>query len=1108
METAAQLAIVLSAKDSMSAVLDAIGGKFKNLGVVSGDTAKNLDDLGSKAGSSVGKLQAVGALASGAIAVGIGVIATKSVEAAAGFQQMTTTLVTSAGESASQIDKVRQGILQIGDATGTSNEQLSKGMYQIESAGFHGADGLNILKAAAQGAKAENADLEKVSDAVTSTLRDYHLPASDAADVTSKLVTAVANGKSTFEGFTGALHSVLPVASAAHVSMNDVLGSLAAMTVHGMSADQAAQNLAHSINKMQSPTSAMTGELAQLGIKSSDLSDMLGTKGISGTLGVISNAITSKMGPSMKIMTDAFNGNKIQAEDAMKMFAAMPDSLQKVATAYTSGKMSLGDYRQELKSMPADQANLLQQFVQMSNKAHGFSDIMKSGKNPLQSYSQALQAATGDATTMNVALMTTGENGAYTANAVKAVGQAHAEAGGNVKGWGEIQKNLNQQLAEARVTISNMGISIGTALLPPLTAVVKAVMPVVSAIAGWISKNPQLAAGIMIAAGAIAAIVASILTLMLVATSISKLVEAFKAITLVTKIWQATTAAATVVMKLLNLAFLSSPIGWIVLAIGLLVVAFILLWNNCKPFREFWINLWKDIQAVFKVVVDFIVKAIENMVNWIKSHWLLLVTIFFGPLGLILGLVISHFGQIKDFIVNAITNVINWVKGHWQLLLAIFLGPLGIILGFVISHFTQIKTFISQAITNIMNVIKTVLGVIGTIFKYTFLIVLGLVILTFAAIYNAVKGPITMISNTIKMVFNAIFSFFKTIFGAIGSFFKAFWDREVAGWRVIFNTISTIVSTVFNAIYNFIKTIFTNIAAFFTLIWNREVAFWTAVFTTLYNIVSTVFTTVWNFIVVVFTNIFNFISNIWNRVYGFVNTILQLVWSIISSIFNRIYSTVSSILNSVFSVVSTVFTNVYNTVSSIINNVLKVIQDIVGKIKDVFANAGSWLIDAGKNIIGGLVNGIKGAAGDAVKAATGVAKDAISAAKQFLGIHSPSTVFQEIGDFTMQGFQQGIQKNAGKVTSATKDAAKGVVTTAKTTVAQQTAANPLIASTQPVAAPTSAQGNTNITITIKAGMYMGTTQEANEAATQIWQAMNRIANSHNLSFPQIGILPN
>ena len=157
-------------------------------------------------------------------------------------------------------------------------------MYTVESAGYHGADGLIVLKAAAQGAKDEGADLATVSNAVTDALVDYHLKATDAADITSKMVTAVSFGKTTFQDFSGSMHNILPLASAMHLGFADVSGVLAEMTAHGMSADQASQNMANAMRSLDAPTSTMQKEFTKLGITTSEVHDKLGTVGLAGTL--------------------------------------------------------------------------------------------------------------------------------------------------------------------------------------------------------------------------------------------------------------------------------------------------------------------------------------------------------------------------------------------------------------------------------------------------------------------------------------------------------------------------------------------------------------------------------------------------------------------------------------------------------------------------------------------------------------------------------------------------------------------------------------------------------------------------------------------------------
>lgn len=75
---------------------------------------------------------------------------------------------------------------------------------------------------------------------------------------------------------------------------------------------------------------------------------------------------------------------------------------------------------------------------------------------------------------------------------------------------------------------------------------------------------------------------------------------------------------ATAAQWLLNKAFIATPIGWIVLGIGALVTAFVLLWQKCEGFRNFWINLWDAIKLAFKVTVNYIISGINTLLNGLK----------------------------------------------------------------------------------------------------------------------------------------------------------------------------------------------------------------------------------------------------------------------------------------------------------------------------------------------------------------------------------------------------------------------------------------------------------------------------------------------------------
>lgn len=68
----------------------------------------------------------------------------------------------------------------------------------------------------------------------------------------------------------------------------------------------------------------------------------------------------------------------------------------------------------------------------------------------------------------------------------------------------------------------------------------------------------------------------------------------------------------TFAQKGLNAAMKANPIGLIITGITLLVGAFMLLWNNCEGFRNFWIDLWGGIKSAVKTGVNGII----SMLNW------------------------------------------------------------------------------------------------------------------------------------------------------------------------------------------------------------------------------------------------------------------------------------------------------------------------------------------------------------------------------------------------------------------------------------------------------------------------------------------------------------
>lgn len=537
--------------------------------------------------------------------IAAGIAGAVVIHEAGDFESATNRLVTSAGEAHENLELVREGMLGLAGQVGYSSEELAAAMYTIESGGQHGAKGLDVLRASAEGAKAENAELKVVADAVTSVLQDYVAKSYSAAEVTSKLVAATSVGKTTFEELSRSLSAILPIASSAHVSLDDILGSLSSMTVHGMSAQQAAQNMADAVRHMIAPTQVQAKELGQLGMSAQDLAGMLSEKGLSGTMQHLSELILSHMGPSGKVMLDSFNQSKDAARAANDMMKAMPASVFELASKYREGSISVGEFKKELKDLPTSQANLAMQFKSVQDRAAGFSDVLKSGSPAAQSYQDALRRVTGDATGLNVALMLTGENTEYVNHAVKTISDTTTEAGGHVKGWSDIQSTFNQKMDEAKSGIGALGIAVGTQLLP-----------VVSDIAAAFAGATHFLAEHKVIAEVLAGVIGVGLVVGL--------------------------AAATVAAWNFTAALWANPITWIIAAIIALGVGIYMLIKHWDVVSDFFKGLWEKIKGWFSAGIDWIVGIF-------KSWYPLILGILSGGVLLLPALIIKYWDNIVAF---------------------------------------------------------------------------------------------------------------------------------------------------------------------------------------------------------------------------------------------------------------------------------------------------------------------------------------------------------------------------------------------------------------------------------------------------------------------------
>ena len=144
-----------------------------------------------------------------------------------------------------------------------------------------------------------------------------------------------------------------------------------------------------------------------------------------------------------------------------------------------------------------------------------------------------------------------------------------------------------------------------------------------------------------------------------------------------------------------------------------------------------------------------------------------------------------------------------------------------------------------------------------------------------------------------------------------------------------------------------------------------------------------------------------------------------------------------------------VIANVLSWASQMAQNAANAASSFASSLIDGLASIPGRVVQIGSDIINGLVSGVTGAAQDLIDAVGGAVNDALSWAKNLLGIASPSKVFREIGQYTMQGMALGVDDDAPMLARSTEDAMRGMVgaagsLSAPATAAASPAASPLL----------------------------------------------------------------
>ncbi|EGQ4442338.1 terminase [Staphylococcus pseudintermedius] len=271
----------------------------------------------------------------------------------------------------------------------------------------------------------------------------------------------------------------------------------------------------------------------------------------------------------------------------------------------------------------------------------------------------------------------------------------------------------------------------------------------------------------------------------------------------------------------------------------------------------------------------------------------------------------------------------------------------------------------------------------------------------------------------------------------------------INGLMVALQGLWTLIQIVFTAIGTFISVtvqllvgIFT---AFIQFITGDFSGAWQTLKQTIFNVgleilahIQNTWNIIYNFLLDTYNRITGQTATSWSQVWQTIQNFAIAIWNVVSNWFQRVASTVQQkMLEALAYVVGTgaqwvasirqAMTNFKNAVVQkfweVVEACRKGMQDALNAVRSFIGQ----FVQAGVDLVAGLISGIVQKAGDLAKTAWNAAKSALNAAKSALDSHSPSRKFMQLGRDSMTGLGMGIEQYAAKAAKASRNAALGIM---------------------------------------------------------------------------------
>ncbi|MCD3516756.1 phage tail tape measure protein [Streptococcus equi] len=516
------------------------------------------------------------------------------------------------------------------------------------------------------------------------------------------------------------------------------------------------------------------------------------------------NAEVGDMAEALKYAGPVAGALGISLEETAAAIGIMSNAGIKGSQAGTTLRTSLSRLTDPTKKMRGIMSELGLEFFDVNGKMKSLSGITKELQTKMgdltdSQKSAAISTLFGKEAMSGMLALVNSAPGALDKQT-----QALINSNGAAKEMADtMNSGVKGSIEELKGSLETAGISIGKILAPALTSVIGAITSLVN----WFNNlSPTMQNVVVVLGSLLAAIGPVVLIIGVVTTQIAAFQQGVGLVFNAVKGLQAA------------FAFLTSPIGLVIVAIGALIAVFVYLWNTNEQFRTKIIEIWTAISNFLQPIIQFIGNFIretwtqlatfwnENQATIMtiaQTTWSFIQTIFTTAIEMIKLAVSVFLGLLQSTWSVTFNSLKVIAQVAWAFISNVFKGSLGSILAVASAIFEQIKSTIDLAMKIIQNIIKIILSAIEG---------------DWDGVLEGIKGIVSAFGDFIQSTFSNMMDTAKRLVGAgidtVKGIFDSLWNIDLFGaGQAIINGFLNGLRSMWGAVTDFVGGIASWIAA-------------------------------------------------------------------------------------------------------------------------------------------------------------------------------------------------------------------------------------------------------------------------------------------------------